>query len=637
MDQLSAAVASVLLALYCAAASPAPESAAPRSDAPPLATRTQPMTLLVDASQAGRGVMSTHLHVPVRPGPFTLVYPKWIPGEHAPSGPLNNMANLHISAAGADLRWERDLVDMYAFHVDVPAGVSSLDIDMTVLLNSAQETVASGRTAIVMWNRVLLYQADSDAEQLFVRPSIVLPPRWDYATALPGASRAGQRIDFPTVSLATLVDSPLDLGSETRHVQLWRSGGSACWLHVFADKPQDLAVSAQTWHAYRRLVPETLAMYGARHWQNYHFLLTLSGSIDEQGIEHHESSDNRDHDDFLTNDARMLTSGDLLPHEFSHSWNGKFRRPASLTTANYQLPQKTDLLWVYEGLNQYIGDVLSFRAGIRKAGLYPELVASAYADMDSEPGRRYDSLADTAAAAPYLGLIHGAEYPSLRRAYEDFYTEGELLWLDVDTIIRDRSRGARSLDDFLRRFAGPPDSAPAIKTYTRLDIENLLNEVQPYGWADFFLQHVYAPATHPPTDEFERAGWRIVYTTTPNEYAAADESSSHQVDAWYSLGVRLDEDGSVRDVRDASPAWQAGIASHMQVVAIGQQQFSKEILEYALANAQRTRTPMSLLLKRGDWYETRSLAYFGGARYPHLVRLAARPDMLARIVAPRTH
>lgn len=595
------------------------------------------MTLLVDASQAARGVMSTHLRVPVRPGLFTLVYPKWIPGEHAPSGPLNDMANLHVSAAGADLHWERDLVDMYAFHVNVPAGVRSLDVDMTVLLNSAQESVASGRTAVLMWNRALLYQEDTDASQLFVKPSILLPAGWDYATALPGASRAGQRIDFATVSLATLVDSPLDMGIEARHVQLWRSGDSGCWLHVFADKPQDLEVSAQTWDAYRRLIPETLAMYGSRHWQNYHFLLTLSGSIGSQGIEHHESSDNRDHDDFLTDDARVLTSGDLLPHEFSHSWNGKFRRPASLTTANYQIPQKTDLLWVYEGLNQYIGDVLSIRAGIRKARVYPELVASAYADMDYEPGRRYDSLADTAAASPYLGLLQGGEYPSLRRTYDDFYTEGELLWLDVDTIIRDRSHGARTLDDFLQRFAGPPDSAPAIKTYTRADIVGLLNDVAPYGWADFFQQHVYAPTAHPPVDEFERAGWRLVYTSAPNEYSEADDSMSHQVDAWYSLGLRLDEDGSVRDVREGSPAWQAGIAARMQVVAIGGQQFSKEILDYALAHAQRTHAHMDWLLKRGDWYETRSLAYYGGARYPHLVRIAARPDMLARIVAPRTH
>jgi len=605
------------------------------------AAASQPMTLMVDASQASRGIMFSHMTIPVTPGPFTLVYPKWIPGWHAPSGPLNDVAMLRITASGKALAWQRDLVDMYAFHFDVPAGVSSVDVDMDVLLNSTQEKVSSANIAIVNWDRFLIYPSEADAQQVFVKAAIALPAAWDFGTALPVAGRAGKRIDFTTVSLATLVDSPFDCGVYVRHFHLWDSVSASNDLDVFADRPQDLEISPELLRAYHNFVPQALALYGARHWQHYHFLLTLSEQIGIQGIEHHQSSDNREHDDYLTNDDRQLSDGDLLAHEFSHSWNGKYRRPADLTTANYQVPMKTDLLWVYEGLNQYVGDLLSFRTGVHKPDQYPEYLASIYARMDSEPGRQRDPLIDTAVSAPYLGFIAstenppGADYPSIRRTYDDFYTEGELIWLDADTIIREQSHGAKSLDNFLSAFAGAPDSDPMVKTYTRADVEGLLNQLQPYDWHDFFQHYVYDVTQHPPADELGRAGWTLVYNARPNRFDEAEDNVSHYINEWYSLGLNLDEEGTVRDVRSGSPAWRARMAARSQIVAVNRQQFSKEVLEYALRSAQHDRKPISFLVKQDGWFQTLTLQYTGGQRYPHLARMSQKPDMLAKIMAPK--
>lgn len=599
---------------------------------------SNPMTLELDARSAERGLMVAHLVVPAAPGPFTLVYPEWIPGEHGPTGPLNDVADLQISGGGAPLAWQRDLVDLYAFHVNVPAGVNSLDVTFNVLLNASSDVIgsdvmSSANIAIVNWNRVLLYQQGTFAREVYVKPSIVLPDGWDYGTALPDARRDGNRISFDTVSLETLVDSPLDCGRFVKHVLLWSSGSSLNQLDLFGDRPQDLDFPQMLVAHYQRVVQEALAMYGARHWNNYHFLLTLSDAIGVQGIEHHQSSDDREHDDYLSNDDRQLSDGDLLTHEFSHSWNGKYRRPADLATPNYQVPMKTDLLWVYEGLNQYLGDVLSFRSGIREPKLYPEYVAATYASLDTEPGRESVPLIDTAVSAPWLYTVQGP-YTSLRRSTGDFYAEGELIWLDADTIIRSQTGGAKSLDDFLHAYAGPPDTGPQVVPYTREDIEHLLSSVAPYDWHGFFQRSVYSIALHPPTDEIERSGWRLVYNATPNTFIAAGDRSGNTIDAWYSLGLNLQGDGTIDDVRSGSPAWKARLAPGMGVVAINGQAFSQDVLNLGLKSAQASGAPIAVLVKHNDWYRTYQVDYHGGPRYPHLERLAQRADMLAKITAP---
>jgi predicted metalloprotease with PDZ domain len=598
-----------------------------------LAPRQHPATLVLDARQASRGIIYARETIPARAGDFTIVYPKWIPGEHGPTGPLGDLAAMRVSAGGSALRWRRDLVDMYEFHVDVPKGVQAITVDFDVLLNAPGDTMSTHSIAVLNWNRALLYQSNVDSHQYFVKPSIELPDGWSYGTALRDAARDGDRVDFEATSLAMLVDSPLDMGEYVKKWDLWKDGSAYVQLDAFADDPKDLDFPHDLLAAYEHVPAEAFALYGSRHFADYHALLTLSDAIGFQGIEHHQSSDNRAPEDFLTNSQWALADGDLVTHEFSHSWNGKYRRPADLTTSNFQVPQKTDLLWVYEGMNQYLGDLLSFRSGIRKPSTYPEYLASIYAEMAYEPGRDTTPLIDLTIGAPYYYKAHG-EYPSIRRTAGDFYTEGELLWLDVDTIIRRHSHGARSLDTFLHDYTLPAVTGPITKTYTRAQIESLLDRVQPYDWHAFFQEHVYEVAPEPPSDELQRSGWKLIFNGKPNEFIAAREATRHQIDRWFDIGTILDAKGVVRNVREDSAAWKAGLAPGETIVAVNGRSFDESGLEDAVRAAQHSNAPISLIVTQNGWYQTLSVNYHDGIRYPHLQRIPGTTDMLAQIMAP---
>ncbi|MGA2759155.1 MAG: M61 family peptidase [Candidatus Cybelea sp.] len=619
----------ILLALL----TPSGAAAADFVAKPSLAGQQDPATLVLDASRAGDGMMEVRERIPASAGSFTVVYPKWIPGEHGPTGPLNDLAALRISAGGEPLDWRRDPNDLYAFHVDVPAGAGAIDADFYVLMNAPGDVMSTHSLAIVNWNRALLYQEGIDSHHYFVKPSIVLPPGWDFATALRGATQSGNRVDFAVTPLDVLVDSPLDMGRFVQKWNLWQEGSAFVQLDAFADRPQDLDIPAELLRAYQRVPDETFALYGSRHFADYHALLTLSDAVGDEGIEHHQSSDDRASEDFLTDPDESLSGGDLITHEFSHSWNGKYRRPADLTTPNFQVPQLTDLLWVYEGMNEYLGDLLSFRAGIREPKQYPELVATLYGAMDTETGRATTPLVDLTTGAPYYFLARG-DYGAIRRNAGDFYTEGELLWLDVDTIIRERSHGARSLDTFLHRYTEPVLTGPIVKTYTRAEIEALLQEVEPYDWHAFFETYVYRTSVHPPSDELARAGWKFVYSEKPNVFITAYEADNHGIPGWYSYGASLSAKGTVRDVREGSAAWRAGLAPGMQILAVNNQEFSGAVLLYALKKAQHSSAPISLITSQTGWFQTLSLDYHDGMRYPHLERIEGTPDMLAAIMAP---
>lgn len=599
--------------------------------ATPYATQSDPMTLVLDARNASRGLMYSHMTIPVKPGAFTFVYPKWIPGEHGPTGPLANISQIRVSANGHALAWRRDVVDMYGFHVDVPSGVSHVNVDFTVLTN-APDTMTSRNVAVVNWNRDLFYQVDINSHDYYVKPSILLPHGWSYSTALYGARQSGDRVDFDVTSLNMLVDSPLDMGRYSKHILLWKNGTATQWLDIFADKPQDLDISPNVLNAYKRMPAQAFALYGSRHWTWYHSLLVLSDPIGFQGIEHHQSSDDRAPDDFLTNPQAQLQGGDLVTHELSHSWNGKYRRPWDLTTLNFQIPQRTDLLWVYEGMNQYLGDMLSFRAGIRDPKDYPEYLASIWSRMDTEPGRGTESLIDTTTAASYL-YEAGGQYSSLRRTAGDFYTEGELVWLDADTIIREKTGGAKSLDTFLHAFTEPGETGPITKTYTRADVEQLLGTIAPYDWHGFFEQYVYQVSPHPPSDDLARAGWRLVYNDKPNKFIEANDAVRHSHTYWYSIGLNLRNNGEVQDVREGSPAWKAGLAPGMKLMAVDGQEWDPDALNFAVKSAKDVSDPITLIANNNGAVATYTVYYHGGLRYPHLVRIPGKPDMLQKIMA----
>ena len=607
---------------------------ADRPDAP-LATSSNPMTIVFDARKVPLGLAYTHMTIPVAPGPFTIDYPEWIPGEHSASGPLNDMSELVVRANGKPLAWHRDQVDMYAFHLDVPPGVRTIDVDFTVLLNGpGRETFATRNVLVGNWNRYLLYQRNIDNEQYYVRASIVMPDGWDYASALPVLRRAGNRVDFGTVTLETLVDSPTDMGRYVKHITTWTGGGATTYLDLFGDAPEDLNVKDSLIDAYKRLTPEAMALYGGRHWNVYHSELTLSDAIGFEGIEHHESSDDRAPDEFMTDEKYRIRGGDLLPHEFSHSWNGKYRRPYDLQQPNFNepYPERTDLLWQYEGMNQYIGDMLSFRSGIRDPKDYPEYLAALYARFANEPGRNTTPIIDTTTGAPYYYCCAHGWYPTIRRTGGDFYGEGELMWLDADTIIRERSHGAKSLDDYTKIFAGGT-SGPKVVTYTREDLEGYLSQVVPYDWHGFFQKYVYSIAPQPPTDELQRAGYKLVFNDKPNKFVSV-RGEDHGVVSWYDAGVNLSGKGEVVDVLQDSAAWKAGLAPQMIVVAVDGRAFTDKIWAAAIANAKLTNANTDLLVKQGDWYSHLSLDYHDGVKVPHLERIAGTTDMLEDIMRP---
>jgi len=634
--QIAGFAAVCALALCCGPA--LAQSPAPTLDAP-LATQANPMTITLDETTAPRGFALTHMTIPVKPGPFTLVYPQWIPGEHGPTGPLNDLAVLKISAGTTPIEWSRDQVDMYAFHIVVPPGVTRINADFTVLLNAPpgflDGAFATSNLMVGNWNRYLLYQQNVDNERYYVKASLILPPGWDYGNALPVQARSGQHIDFKTVTLETLVDSPTDSGRYFKHILMWSGGGTHSYLDMFGDHPEDLDVPADRIAAYKRVTPDAIALYGGRHWDVYHWELALSDLIGGEGIEHHQSSDDRAGDDFMTSDDQQLLGGDLLTHEFSHSWNGKYRRPFDLQQPNFNepYPEHTELLWQYEGMNQYMGDLIAFRSGIKgKAKDYPEYLASIYNQMATEPGRATTPIIDLTTGAPYYYEARGA-YGSLRRNAGDFYTEGELMWLDADTIIRQISHGKKSLDDYTKVFAGGV-SSPKVVTYTRADIERYLGQVVPYDWHGFFTKWVYSIAPVPPTDEIARSGYKLVWNDKPNRYDDVGNKLGKSVDAWNDAGFFADEDGKLVDVRENSPAWNAGLGIGMKIVAVNDRAFSPDYWTAVVKASTSTAGPIHFTLEQDGFYSTLDVSYHGGLRYPHLVRIPGTVDMLTDIMRP---
>jgi len=599
-----------------------------------LATEQNPMMLVVDARHVTRGVLFVHETMPVESGKFTIDYPQWVPGEHGPTGPLYDLASLRVSNGSTPVAWHRDDVDMYAFHLDVPQGVTSVTLDFDILLNAPGDIMSTAALAIINWNRVLLYQHGIDSSQYFVKASVMLPPAWQFGTALRVQSQSTDRVDFATTAIVNFVDSPMDLGEYAKKWTLWKEGTAFVELDAFADDPKDLEITPSILSAYERVPSEAFALYGSRHFVDYHALLTLSNPIPFQGIEHHQSSDNRADNDFLTNAPANISYADLVTHEFSHSWNGKYRRPYDLTTPNFQVPQKTDLLWVYEGMNQYLGDLIAFRAGLRDPKTYPDLVAADYAALASESGRKTTPIIDLTTGAPYFYAQHG-EYDSIRRTAWDFYSEGHLLWLDVDTIIRERSHGARSLDTFLHRYTLPAVTGPIVQTYTRAQIESLLNDVEPYDWHAFFERHVYTVSLNPPEDELARAGWKLMWNETQNPYLAPDDVADRDgLSAWFSLGFTTDAKHVVKDVREGSPAWDAGLEPYATIIAIDGFAVDNGRLNYSLRTAQHSNAPIALLVQRDTSFAVLNLNYHDGPRFPHLERISGTTDMLSAIVSP---
>lgn len=631
--------------------------AAPTSAAPTSAAATGGVVgggaaaqVLVDARQAPRGVIAAHLVLPVDAGPLTLVYPKWLPGRHSPAGPVTSLGGLKFTAAGHALPWRRDPVDLYAFHMDIPAGVTRLDVDLEILTAPAPDGVVQGletpRTAtesllILEWNQIVLYPANANSDTLRYQSAVQLPAGWAFATALDRAGGSAEDPQFAAVSLTTLVDSTLIAGRYMRDIPL--GGTPAVTLHVTADTPVALNMSAATQSHYRRLVREANALFGATHYDHYEFLWSLTDQIMPDGLEHHQSSDDRSPLRALVDDPIRRAEANLLPHEYVHSWNGKYRRPRGLATINYQEPMVDDLLWVYEGLTEYLGDVLAARSGLLTEEEFRSELAHDAAAMQSHHGREWRSLQETTDAAPLL-YYQSRNWAARLRRQEDFYQESALLWLEADTTIRRESKGKRSLDDFCKLFYGPPSTAPRVVPYDFDDVVRALNTVQPHDWAGFWRERLTRLRPDAPLDGVRAAGWRLALDATPSIMQAAHEADDRDLDLRYSLGFYVDdEQATIGDVIPGSPADTAGMAPGSHIAALNGYKWSKELLHDTLAAAPeaagaaaQTARPLVFLIQKDDMFKTVELNYSGGERYPNLVREQASADLLSQIARPRT-
>jgi predicted metalloprotease with PDZ domain len=605
----------------------------------PAFAQSKPITLSVDATAAPRQILHARLTIPVSPGPLTLVYPKWIPGEHGPTGPITDLVGLKMSAAGKPVEWHRDVEDMYSFQLEVPAGADALDVALDFLLppNTAGFSAGASSTAQLVdlsWNQVLLYPKQSKPGEIQYAASVRLPAGWKSGTALSLVGESNGELKFAPVSLETLVDSPLIAGKYFRTVDLTPGTQPAHLLHIVADSQAALEITPEDEAHFSHLVAETTALFGARHYRNYHFLLTLSDHVASFGLEHHESSDDRVGEKFLTDEDVRKLDADLLPHEMVHSWNGKYRRPAGLATPDYQKPMNGELLWVYEGLTDYLGEVLAARSGLWTNATFLEALANTAAMLEHQAGREWRPLADTTIAAQLLYSAR-TEGTAWRRSV-DFYREGDLIWLEADVIIRQQTQGRRSLNDFCKKFLGGESSPPKVVPYTLDDVITALNEIAPHDWRQFFQQRVYAINPHAPLGGIEAAGWHLAYTNEVPSLLKARESAQKITDMSFSLGLSLKEDGTIQDVIPSSPADKAQVGPDMKLIAVNGRRWTPEILRTAVKAAKDNAAPIELLVENNDYFKTCAVDYHEGEKYPCLERDTTKPDLLSEILKPLT-
>jgi len=609
----------------------------------PTAAQTSPagtaptITVSADATDAPRKIFHAHLTIPAAPGTLTLYYPKWLPGEHGPTGPIEELAGLRFTGNGQILKWRRDPLDGWTFHVEVPQGVSLVEAALDYMAPAGRDGIYTGgqsateKMTVISWNTLLLYPAGWTSDQLTYEASLRLPAGWKSGTPLPIASQTGGEIRFKPASLTTLVDSPVIAGEYMRIVPLAENPHQE--LDIAADSAAALDAPADVFDHYKSLTDQAFKLFGARHFRDYHFLFSLSDHVEHFGLEHHESNDSRVPERGLVEPEQRLFGAGLLPHEYVHSWNGKYRRPADLTTPDYEKPMQDDLLWVYEGLTSYLGDVLSARSGLRTPEQLRDSIGLIAAHMDHIPGRVWRNLQDTADGVPAMQGAP-AEWQSWRRDL-DYYDEDVLNWLWVDTIIRQQTNGKKSIDDFCHLFHGGQSGPPEVKTYTFDDVVNTLNQVAPYDWRGFWNERLTTYGRGAPLGALENSGWKLVYDETRSELYRVEEHAEDEINVRYSIGLLLKEDGKIVDTVEGMPAAVAGIGPGMKLIAVNGRRFTDDVLRDALKATKNSSEPLQLLIENTEYFKTYRLDYHGGEKYPHLVRDETKPDLLSDIIQPR--
>ncbi|HET9253400.1 MAG TPA: M61 family peptidase [Candidatus Eisenbacteria bacterium] len=595
------------------------------------------LRLRVDATDVSRHLLHARLSIPATAGPLTLLYPKWIPGEHSPSGPLIDVAGLHITSGGRDVAWKRDAKELYAFHLEVPKGSREIEVAFDVILpfqGGRRLVMSTPSLAILEWNRVLFYPARENLDALPVQATLELPEGWTHGTVLDAARSSKRGVTFRPVPFTELVDAPVLMGRHLRSIRLAPEMDVPHFIHLAADAPEHLEAPPELIARWETLVREARALFGARHYREYHFLVALSDFMTYGGLEHHESSANRMPARSLLDRNLKLRVATLLSHELAHSWCGKYRRPAGLASRPYLEPMETSLLWVYEGMTEYFAWVLATRSGILTLDESLEDIASTAAYVDHGVGRSWRSLEDVTASTP---IFYGAgeEYSLWRRAFRDVYNESILLWLEADAIIRNATQGKRSFDDFCRRFYGGTDGGPAVRTYTLDDVIADLGAVAPYDWRAFFVARATRTSARAPLGGIEGNGWKLVYTDEPSALDRSQEQARRRVNLLYSLGFMAGSDGKVSDVIPGTPAARAGLVPGVTVKAIGGRAWSGEAARAAIRESAAAREKLEILVERGERVSTLRVDGGKGNRHPALRRDPGKPDYLTRLLAPR--
>lgn len=601
------------------------------------------MTVRIDARDVARRHLQTHESLSVKPGPLTLVYPKWIPAEHAPAGPLDTIIGLEISANGKPLVWKRDPFEMYAISLTVPPGAKELEITLESGLPAdgsgfSSSPDSSARLAVIRWIQYVLVPKGRDAATISSEGSLQVPPGWHVACALDFQAAESGLLKFERVSLAQLIDSPVQIGQFTRIVSLPGSPPHQDMRHAIAlagDTQESIDVPADFAPSYGKLAAEAGALFASRHYRHYTWLLTLSDHVAHFGEEHHESSDDRMPETVMKEDDTRKYVAGLLGHEYVHSWNGKFRRPQGLLSPDYLKPMDGSLLWVYEGMTQFWGDVLPTRAGLVTPEDYREMVAASAGEFDVSSGARWRPMADTAVQAQVL-YDSPAAWSSARRS-TDFYEASVFLWLDVDAQLRAHSGGRATLDDFVGRFYSGVDGKPEVKPYVENDIYAALSAITPADWRSIIRAHLDVPGTSALLEALKHSGWQLTYSAEKNSFAEVSQKIHKGLIRDWSIGLRLDEKAAITDVMEGHAAALAGAAPGMTLVAVNGKKYTADVLDAAIASAQSTHQPIDLLVENDDYYRTLSVAYFDGPRYPHLSRMAGTPDYLTEVLKPRTH
>jgi predicted metalloprotease with PDZ domain len=587
------------------------------------------ISVTLDATKTQQKLLHTHLVMPVKPGPLTLYYPKWIPGEHGPDGPIANLTGLKFDANGQTIPWQRDLLDVFTFHLEIPQGVTRLNASFDLIEPDGGS--ATDKLMVLEWNEVVLYPADTPAEKLTYEAKLLMPDGWKFGSSLPVENESGNRVSFKPISLDLLVDSPVITGEFYRTIDITPPGESIHHeMNIAADSADALNMSPENQKQMTNLVAESGKLFGARHYRDYHFLLALSDHVAHFGLEHHESNNSRLPERALILPSSGMSLGGLLSHEFVHSWSGKFRRPADLTTRDYEQPMKTDLLWDYEGLTDYLGPMLAARSGLWTPEQYREYLASISAMLGpGRPGRTWRPLLDTAVAEPGLGFERGG-WMNWRRG-TDYYDEGDLLWLEVATIIHRESGGKKSIDDFCQEFHGGPNHGPEVKTYTFDELVKALNTLAPFDWTAFFHTRLNSTSAEAPVGGIENGGWKVAFNDKPLKLEGRQGNPGDV----YSIGLHVGRDGVVTDSIVGSPAFEAGISSQMKIIGVNGRVYTQELLSDAIKSAKDTSKPITLLVVVDDYFRTCTITYHDGARYPHLVRVEDRPDYLDDLIKPQ--